>query len=239
MQIETGGGVFAPTHAAKLVIKAIGNDEFEKDKKALDLGTGTGVFAIYLALNGYKDVLAVDRHKTSLECAEKNAKLNNVEDKIEFRKSNFFSEIKPDEKFGLVLTNPSDLPEGIWKNPNDKNMDIDKELIAGKRGNEVVLKLAENIDNLMTKGRVIFLCPTFNNIEHIKQIYTKKGFGVKVVSRTVHKLSYWPFDEWKYDLNLMLKKWKEFEKEEKGNDYIIYEDNEPCMVIEIVEAKRD
>ena len=32
---------------------------------------------------------------------------------------------------------------------------------------------------------------------------------------------------------------KEFEKQENGKDYVVYEDNEPCMVIEIVEAKRD
>ena len=34
IQLETRGGVFAPTDAAKLVINAIGNNESEKDKKA-------------------------------------------------------------------------------------------------------------------------------------------------------------------------------------------------------------
>ena len=67
----------------------------------------------------------------------------------------------------------------------------------------------------------------------------EKGFKIKVLSRTVRKLSYWPWDDWKYDMNLLVKKLKEFEKQENGKDYVVYEDKEPAMVFDVVEAKRE
>jgi len=81
IKLEIVDGVFAPSVAAQKVIEGIETREEEKGKKVLDLGTGTGVFAIYLAMNGYTDILAVDYQDISLECARKNARLNDVEKK--------------------------------------------------------------------------------------------------------------------------------------------------------------
>lgn len=238
ISLETCEGVFPPTVAAKRFLEVLELNDLEKGKKVLDLGSGTGVFAIYLGLNGYTDILAVDNNENSLKCAEKNINLNKLEEHIEVRESDILSGIKPNEKFALIITNPSNLPEGIWKNTNDQNKPIDKEIIGGKRGNEVLITLAENIDKVMDEGRVVFLQPVYTNINHIKEIFIDKGFKINVLSRTVHKLSAWPWDEWKYDQKKLIEKLKQFEKEEGGKDYIGYENGEPYMVIEIVEAKR-
>jgi methylase of polypeptide subunit release factors len=229
--------VFAPTIAAKRFLEVLKIDDSEKDKKVLDLGTGTGIFAIYLALKGYKDVLAVDHNKASLECAEMNVELNGVG--VEVRESDMLSGIRPEEKFGLIVTNPSNLPEGIWRDPGDRNLMVDQELMGSERGNEVLITLAENIDRVMDKGRVVFLQPVYTNVNKIKQIFISKGFRVEVLSRTVHELSTWPWEEWKYDKDLLIKRLKEFEEQDGEEDYIVEKDREPAIVIEIVEARRD
>jgi methylase of polypeptide subunit release factors len=188
-------------------------------------------------LKGYKDVLAVDHNKASLECAEMNVELNGVG--VEVRESDMLSGIRPEEKFGLIVTNPSNLPEGIWRDPGDRNLMVDQELMGSERGNEVLITLAENIDRVMDKGRVVFLQPVYTNINKIKQIFISKGFRVEVLSRTVHELSTWPWEEWKYDKDLLIKRLKEFEEQDGEEDYIVEKDREPAIVIEIVEARRD
>jgi len=239
IKIEQCEGVFMPSIAARSVLEVLEIKEDEKNKKVLDLGTGTGIFAIYLALNGYKDILAVDYQESALECTKANIALNKVEDKIQIRYSDILSGIKPEEKFGLIVSNPSNLPEGLWKDPSDRNLPVDKELIGGKRGNEVMMTLIENIDNVMDKGRIIFLQPLQTNVNLMKKKLKEKGFSVKTLSRKKHKLSLWDWENgWKYDLKKLISKFKELEKEDNEKDYIIEIDGEPSWIVEVVEAER-
>lgn len=74
--------------------------------KILDLCTGSGAIAISIAKYAENAVLfASDISKNAIEVAKKNAKANNVEDKIEFIESNLFEKI-PQTKFDIIVTNP-------------------------------------------------------------------------------------------------------------------------------------
>lgn len=53
-------------------------------KKVIDLGSGTGIFAIGMALLGAEDVLAVEKDEDSIEIAKENAESLGVESKIRF-----------------------------------------------------------------------------------------------------------------------------------------------------------
>ena len=238
IRLELNSNVFAPTIAAQRFLEVLEMKNDEKKQRVLDVGTGTGVFAIYLGLNGYSKILATDCYDKAVECAKNNVELNDLNKQIEVRESNVFSEIKGSEKFGLIVANPSNLPEGIWKDENVKNLIVDREIMGGERGNEVLVSIAENIDEIMDKGRVVFLQPTYTNIDYVKGILKKKGFQISVLYRSKHKLSTWPWNEWKYDKEKLIDKLKQFEKKENGKDYIVYDEGAPSMVIEIVEAER-
>ena len=71
----------------------------------LDVGTGTGVFAIISAKRGAQKVLAIDIDNTSLENAKENVAFYHLDKIIEIRKSNLFENIKKNEKFDLILAN--------------------------------------------------------------------------------------------------------------------------------------
>lgn len=75
--------------------------EKEKVKKVLDMGTGTGFIAVYLALKGY-NVDASDINLNSLQLARKNALQNKI--KINFIYSNLFENIT--SKYDLIIFNP-------------------------------------------------------------------------------------------------------------------------------------
>ena len=76
--------------------------------KILDLGTGTGciIISLFLELNKKINVTGdgVDISDDALEIAKKNARYHNLEDKINFFKSNWFSNVK--NKFDIIVSNP-------------------------------------------------------------------------------------------------------------------------------------
>ena len=70
----------------------------------LDLGTGSGVGAVFAALCARR-VVAVDVNPAAVRCAALNARLNQLEDKIEVREGDLFEPVAG-ERFDLVLFNP-------------------------------------------------------------------------------------------------------------------------------------
>lgn len=78
---------------------------------ALDIGTGSGIIAIALAkLIPHIKIMAIDIEKEIIDLACENAKLNYVEDKIDFKVCDIFSrcfeKLLQSQKFDLIISNP-------------------------------------------------------------------------------------------------------------------------------------
>lgn len=210
--------VFVPNDATKLFIRTLPLVESEKNQRVLDLGTGTGIFSLYLASKGYSDILAVDNDDFSLKCAQINVKDNGFSDVIEVRKSDVFSGIRNNEKFALILTNP----QGV--------------IIGNNRRNRVMVELLQNIGNVMVNGRVVFLQPTFTDINYIKQQFMNNGFRVNVLAREAFKLNLNQSNS-KHD-KLLIKKLMELNSNDSLNKHIENIHDHPAMTFEMVEVTR-
>lgn len=70
----------------------------------LDVGTGSGVCAIFAARLAQR-VVAVDINREAVRCARINALLNNVEDRVDARSGDLFAPVG-DAHFDVVLFNP-------------------------------------------------------------------------------------------------------------------------------------
>lgn len=78
---------------------------------ALDFGTGSGCIAIALAAKcPTARVLALDLSTAALGIAQQNALTNKVAERLEFRQSDGFAAVKPDERFNLIVSNPPYIP---------------------------------------------------------------------------------------------------------------------------------
>ncbi len=71
---------------------------------ALDMGTGSGIGAIFLAKRGYR-VIGVDIDPEAVRCARLNVLLNRVESSVEIREGDLFGAVSG-EQFHLVTFNP-------------------------------------------------------------------------------------------------------------------------------------
>lgn len=65
-----------------------------KGKTVLDVGTGSGILAVFAALQGATFVLGVDINNYAVESARESVKLNCLEKNVRVLQSNLFSEIK-------------------------------------------------------------------------------------------------------------------------------------------------
>jgi len=74
------------------------------DADVLDLGTGTGVCALFAARHARR-VVAVDINPEAVRCAAVNALLNSLDSRLELRQGDLFAPVA-DRRFDLVLFNP-------------------------------------------------------------------------------------------------------------------------------------
>lgn len=154
--------VYAPKAYSSVFL--IRNIHVKPDDVVLDIGTGTGVYAISTALLGAKSVTAFDLSSDAIETARKNAEKNGVADKIEFRQTHdkdaFFAPVKAGEKFSLIVSNPPCLPD-----PGNADLIIPGTImLSGSDGSHHATELLEQGPQYLTPdGRIVFVYPSTSN----------------------------------------------------------------------------
>jgi ribosomal protein L11 methyltransferase len=94
----------------------------------LDLGTGSGILAMFAAKTGFRNVVALDVDDVATETAVRNISANGLEDSIEVRNESLES---TEERFGLILAN---LSASLLQNLAEElrlHLDKDGWLVAG------------------------------------------------------------------------------------------------------------
>ncbi|MGA1840874.1 MAG: HemK2/MTQ2 family protein methyltransferase [bacterium] len=144
--------------AANLMVNQ--NDE------VLDLGTGTGIQAIFAA-DKAKSVIGTDINKNSIACAKENAKKNNVKN-IEFIEGDLFEPVKG-KKFDLIIWSPP-----TW--PGKPKNHLESSWLCGN--GELITRFFKNAANyLKDSGRIQF-CINYNHDYFINEA-NKNGLNIQ------------------------------------------------------------
>jgi methylase of polypeptide subunit release factors len=108
VRIHPHYGVFSPVRSEyiDLVLKAPLPVALKQNSVAFDIGTGTGVLAVVLALRDIQKIVATDLSDRALTCAQDNIDRLMLNSQIEISKTNLF----PEGKAALVVCNPPWLP---------------------------------------------------------------------------------------------------------------------------------
>ena len=108
IRIHPHYGVFSPIRGEyiELVLKAPLPAAIQKSSIAFDIGVGTGVLSVVLAMREITKIIATDQDDRAIACAKENIARLNLSDRITILKTNLF----PTEKAALIVCNPPWLP---------------------------------------------------------------------------------------------------------------------------------
>lgn len=126
--------------------------------RVLDLGTGTGAIALSLAKAWPQaQVCAVDASEEALSLAAENAALNGLDGRVEFIKSDWFTNVKG--SFELIVSNPPYLTKEEWESaePEVKDYEPYSALVADNEGLADLERIMREAPAFLAEGGVLML----------------------------------------------------------------------------------
>jgi HemK-related putative methylase len=141
-----------------------------RDWEVLDMGTGSGVCAMFAARHARR-VVAVDINAAAVRCAGINALLNHLEHRIDVRHGDLFAPVS-EELFDLILFNPP-FVQGAPQNDRDRAW----------RSNDVAERFAADLGaHLKPGGFALVLLSTFGDGHIYLEEFRKQDFEISVLA---------------------------------------------------------
>jgi S-methylmethionine-dependent homocysteine/selenocysteine methylase/SAM-dependent methyltransferase len=116
-ELEIDEGVFVPTQGSFLVWKHLFRTGIGTHERCVDVGCGSGILAIQLALNGAESVHAIDVDPKAVANTLANAARNGVEDTITGETADLF-DWQPSRSFDVVVASLYQLPVDPFAEPS-------------------------------------------------------------------------------------------------------------------------
>ena len=132
IRIHPHYGVFSPIRGEyiELVLKAPLPNALKQSSTAFDIGVGTGVLSVVLAIREIKQIIGTDQDDRAIACAHDNIARLHLESQIEIQKIDLF----PQGKAALVVCNPPWLPARPSSSLEHAVYDPDSQMLKGFLG---------------------------------------------------------------------------------------------------------
>ncbi len=164
-------GIFPPREDSRLLIESL---EIKDGDVVLDLGTGSGVLAVFAALKGAAKVVAVDWNEDAVENAKMNAEKHGVESVVEARVSNVFSAIGAAEMFDVIVAN---LPA---RNKPAPDLVSAAQWDTGYQAHKTFFATAQN--HLQAGGKIFMVTANYPEIADLIRLAEQVGLEVDLAA---------------------------------------------------------
>lgn len=165
-------GVFRTSTPLVRALRAL--PEASAGQRALDLGTGSGVGAVFAARAGFR-VDAVDVNPQAVRCARANAVLHALDESITVHEGDLFAPVAG-HRFDLVLFNPP-----YFRGSPRSRLD------AAWRGQGVLERFARQLPEVLTPaGRALVVLSTDGVCDNLLDSAREQGLGCEEVSRQTY-----------------------------------------------------
>jgi len=177
--VEYGGqsftvlpNVYAPEFFDDTLWYAKQLQDIVRNKSLLEVGTGTGVIAVFCAQNGAK-VVATDINPDAVENTRINATRHNLN--ISVREGNLYEPLKPEEKFDFIF----------WAHPfNNWDMPIEDMLLKSgidPRYESLKGYIAGAKNHLTSEGKLLLGTGDSADLKMIVELATQNGYELKLL----------------------------------------------------------
>ncbi len=164
--------VFPPRGDTRLMIDFLALD---RGSSVLDMGTGSGVLAIFAVLRGAASALAVDISQDAVRNATVNVKRHGLQDSIAVRLSDGFAAIAKTESFATIIANLPGRNEGARDAVEAAQWD------SGFKTHRAFF--AEAPRHLEPGGRVLMTKANYPELNTAVELAEQAGFVTKVLAR--------------------------------------------------------
>ncbi|WP_455543639.1 peptide chain release factor N(5)-glutamine methyltransferase [Intestinibacter sp.] len=145
----------------------------------LDIGTGSGAITISLAKYLNKShVVSADISDIALEIASKNAISNNVDERIDFVKSDVFSNVPQENKFDLIVSNPPYIRKADIERLDRQVKDFEpyNALEGGEDGLDFYRKITKESKNFLKNKGILAYEVGHDQASDVSEIMRENGF---------------------------------------------------------------
>ncbi len=160
LEVKTDGRGLIPRPETEMLVQEVLDwAEGREGLSVLDLGTGSGVIALSLALEGAFDrVVATDLSAKALSLASENAEANGIAS-VEFRTGDLFSPLGEGDRFDVIVSNPPYVEVGSREGlqPEVRDWEPPEALFAGEDGLDVIESITEQAGAWLKEGGLLAL----------------------------------------------------------------------------------
>jgi release factor glutamine methyltransferase len=151
----------------------------------LDLGCGTGMIGITLALERpLSKVTLIDQSEDALKNTKDNQAFHEVSN-VTIQKSDWFS-VLAKTKFDLILSNPPYLEENDPHLLKGLEHEPTEALISGPTGMNAIQHIIENSKNHFNPEAWLFIEHGYNQAEIVKDLFQKNGYQHIENAKDIH-----------------------------------------------------
>ena len=173
--IDTHENVYIPAEDSYLLAE---NLEIKNGQSVLEIGTGTGIVAMYASKLTDK-VTATDINFDAITLAESNFKANNI-DNIELLFGNLFEPVK-NRKFDVILFNTPYLPTEEGEVLEDT---INYAFDGGLNGRKVIDLFLNEVGNHLNDGGIVQLIQSsFSDNDETLNMLDELGFIAEIAKK--------------------------------------------------------
>jgi release factor glutamine methyltransferase len=142
--------LFVPNAVSRLFSKVV---KIGEDATVFDIGTGTGVLAIWAAFQPCRRVYAVDPVLEHCELAARNARLHSLEDKIDTFPGSLFEPLPRGVKADVIIGDVSGIADGPGRALGWYSADVPT---GGGDGTEVIVELLRQAHRYLNPGGKLY-----------------------------------------------------------------------------------
>lgn len=173
-------GVLIPRPDTEVLVEEVIKLAKKKDaKNILDIGTGSGAITVSLAkyLENVK-VTSVDISDIALEIGKRNAISNEVDDRINFVKSDLFTNIDKETKFDIIVSNPPYIKREVIETLDKQVKDYEpyNALEGGVDGLDFYRAITKQAKNYLKKGGILAYEVGHDQSEDVSKLMEIDGY---------------------------------------------------------------
>lgn len=174
--------VLIPRDETEILIREV-NKEIFKGAKILDIGTGSGIIPCMVGKYSKEknldvEILGVDISNGAIHIALDNVKKLNLIRTCIFRKSDLFSNIRSDEKFDIIVSNPPYIPKKMYETIQEevKFEPYNALFTEDNKGLYFYEKIIADAPKFLKKGGFIFFELMQGQADDVFKLLSDNGF---------------------------------------------------------------